>query len=139
MWAITGDSPTSVLLDRQRMLDSHQPALEAWVLSYYTPSEDAAGARWFGIYHANRTIICADYDGQYNALASYGKLPREPSRLPDYCDFAQSYVFLRSLNTHYGVGTSFDTEWPVSEIQPNLTTMNKVYSNGGVTIYAPNG
>ena len=137
VWAVSGGSPTSVLLDPQRMLHSQQPALQAWVMSYYVPGQDAAGAQWLSKYHASNIFICADLDAQYNALTSYGGFPREPPKLPDYCNFERSYVFLRLLNTEYGVGSYYSTEWRVSEIYPNLITMERVYSNGGATIYAP--
>jgi hypothetical protein len=143
--AVSNSGTPSVLLDNQRMLESHQPVLESMVLNYYVPAADAAGAQWLAGHHSPSSFMCADYSApmvllmeQFEPLTPYGEFPGPSAKLPFGCDYSRSYVFLRELNTVYGVGSGWNNSvWAMSTIYPVIRVMDVVYSNGGATIYAP--
>ena len=143
VWAVTMNSPTSYLLDSQRMLT--HPDANAW--SYYTSSQDIAAAFWLRPQLTGGRSLCSDYWTRNNVMTSYGGIPRKSHSvltyyLPDECDFRQAFVFLSVFNTIYGVGSrisEINGTWSISQISPQLFGEDIVYSNGGSTIYVYSG
>ncbi len=141
VWAVSMDRPTSILLDRDRMLSYPDPSLRTSFFSYYTAPEDIAAALWLRPQLANIRSACADYFSRDQVLTSYGQIRSYSgsvfSYLPRQCDF-HGYVYLSTLNTIYGIGTRsnyLNSTWSVSEISAELFSDNVIYSNGGAKIY----
>jgi len=139
VWAVSMDRPTSLILDRERMLQ--YPGLSTKIAYYgeFSVSRDIAAARWLKFHNTYERPICADYVSRYHVLNSYGELPRQGPTLPSDCSFAYSLVFLSELNTVYQVGTiwtpSYAGRWPISDIAHVIDSKNRIYSNSAATIY----
>jgi uncharacterized membrane protein len=150
IWAVSMDTPTSVLLDFGRIKDDPNPAAVAVSVAQYTSPKDVAAARWLTPQLGFVRSLCADYWTRDDVLTSYGGLSRDNTSIRTYflpeCDFHEAYVFLSESNTVYGVGISVgagtgtkttlvDSTWLIAQIAPELNSDNLIYSNGGATIY----
>ena len=152
VWAVSLDTPTSNLLDSERLLHSPEGAVVYY--GQYLSSQDVAGAHWLSRQFGVVSFLCTDYWTRQNVLTSYGGLSRDASSISTHilpneygCDFpGRGYLFLSVLNTVYGIGTSLNagtgnqtsipsSTWPISQISPELLSDNVIYSNGGTTIY----
>jgi uncharacterized membrane protein len=134
-WAVSLDRPTSLVLDRQRIRDSNDSTIRIVYFDAIVVPSDAAGAMWLKTNVAGN--VCSDYTSGVHVLTSYGSL-LETSQLPDDCRFSKSFIYLSELNVDYQIGTSFPhTIWPISNISLALARENRIYSNGGSTIYSP--
>lgn len=135
-WSISMDRPTSLILDRDRMLNSPDLSLQLTYYDEYTVGQDIAGAQWMrsNIPSSGSGLVCGDSNSRYHVLNSYGEFPKEGPVLP-HCDLSNSYVFLSTVNTLDGVGTYFETKWSISDISTELAANNRIYSTGGATIY----
>jgi uncharacterized membrane protein len=133
-WAIGMDLPTSLILDRQRMLNSSGLSSQLSYYYEYTVPQDIAGAEWLRSNIPSSGSVCGDSNSRYHVLNSYGEYAREGPVLP-HCDLSNSYVFLSRLNTLDGVGVYFETKWLVTDISAQIMANNRIYSNGGATIY----
>jgi uncharacterized membrane protein len=135
VWSTSKDRPTSVILDKERMLTYPGLSLRVWYYEEFTVSEDIAGARWASFNLWYERMLCADYRSRWNVLASYGGFQATGS-LPNACDLAKSYVYLSALNTLHMVGTNWDENtWSISDISVAINAKNRIYSNGATTIY----
>jgi uncharacterized membrane protein len=142
VWAASMDRPTSVLLDHDRMLSYPDPSVRDAFFSYDAAPQDIAAAVWLSPQLRNGHPVCADSISGTEVLVSYGGGRPYSGSVPilnlrDDCNFQGEYVYLSVLNTIYGIGDwhSIST-WPISDISPELSSENLVYSNGGATIYA---
>jgi len=133
-WAITMDRPTTLILDRDRMLNSSDLGLQLAYYSEYTVPPDIAGAQWMRNSVPSSGTVCGDSNSRFHVLNSYGEYAREGPLLP-YCDLSNSYIFLSTFNTLDGVGTYFETNWSTSSISAQIMANNRIYSNGGATVY----
>jgi uncharacterized membrane protein len=135
MWAVTMDAPTSPVLDGQRLRDRVPGAY----FSYYTVSQDVAGAKWIRPQLSGNPLLCSDFgSGQY-VLTSYGEIPRgsEDVSRSDFvwgCDL-HSYVYLSVVNRLYGVAITYNGTMPISSFVLGLNEKNLIYCNGGTAIY----
>jgi uncharacterized membrane protein len=133
-WAISGDRPTSLILDRGRMLSSPDLSLQLSYYDEYTVAQDIAGAEWMRSHIPSSGSVCGDSTSDNHVLNSYGEFPRDEPILP-HCDLSNSYAFLSTVNTLDGVGTYFETRWSISDISTGIMANNRIYSTGGATIY----
>jgi uncharacterized membrane protein len=132
VWAVSMDSPISLILDRDRMLND--PSSQRSYYSELTVSQDVAAARWLGSRVASGRSVCADYISRSHVLTSYGGFSSNQPELPSECEF-YSYIYLSVLNTRYGIGAGERNRWDISEISPELIAKNRICSNGGAVIY----
>jgi uncharacterized membrane protein len=146
VWAVSVDKPSSYVFDWQRMANSPDNSSQLQYFATFTVSQDVAAARWTESYVASPPDMCSDILSREHVLNSYGDRPRQgpllPFAPPYGCDYAVDYVFLSNLNTVHNVGTEAPgnqlVEWPISEISPQLETMNRIYS-GGSSVYLGTG
>lgn len=139
IYEVTGDTSYSTSLSLYRM----DRALYYGV-GYLMESPDVSGARWFHsniILNAN-TMVYADVISLSFQLTSYGVFPREQTTTLSNGSLLNSqnaYVYLRAFNIVdgkiYGVGYSEGRIWNTSDLNPQLMSNNKIYTNGGTEIY----
>lgn len=140
--AVTAGTPTSFVLDANRMRDSTNPTVSEEYYADFIVLQDFSGAIWLRSHYAGSRPICADISALTNVLQSYGEFPVASGQyhanyLPDACHFSNSLVYLSEFNTLYRLGVTVNGEvFPLSDVSQSLSTMNRVYSNGGTTIYA---
>lgn len=135
-WAVSMDKPTSLILDRERMLSYPDPILRIQYYDGYTPLEDIAAARFIGVHLRGGASLCAETRSRHQVLVSVGGVPEAGPELPSDCEFSTSYIYLSTLNSRYGEGLSSEgIPWYVSEFAPNLAAKNRVYSDGGAILY----
>ena len=140
VWSVSMEWPGSFLFDRERVIVTY-PDLRVNYYDEYTVPQDIASASWLESHLSGRYSVCADLISRWHVLNSYGGLPRDGPTLPSECNFLNSYVYLGTLNTVYGIGTWWGLEstystWPISSISPILGAKNRVFSDGGSVIYA---
>jgi len=121
------------------MTNYPDPILRVELLSYYVTPQDVQGSQWLRTHLGSGSAVCADQISRYQILASYGQLPLPypyaPALLPQYCDLRHATIYLNTLNTVYRVGLSYQQIWQMSVIAKELIIRNRIYSNGGSTIY----
>jgi len=142
--AVTSAVPASFVLDHGRLASSSDPAVSVLYYDYFTVLSDISGASWIHLYQVNGRPVCADLLAKPHVLMSYGKslFLGSGNYLPDECAFSLSYVYLSEFNNNYGLGYTWSNtpgvelgSFPISAILPKLSSMNRIYSNGGATIY----
>lgn len=143
VWAVAMDSPTSTVLDWQRMADSKNLQLKVAYVAEYTVAEDIQAAQWLK-YHASSTrSVCADFVSSDHVLNSYGSFAKYLPQIPAECTYTNDYVYLSVFNTVNGTATQQDARtsaivtWKVSDISATLGTMNVIYSGGAVVYLGP--
>lgn len=134
VWAITLDTPTSMVLDPGRMANSSNPNLRFQYYGYYTLSQDIAAVQWIGSHGAAGHSFCADSNSVGAVLTSYGGYERNESLIP-YCDFTHHYVFLSVVNSVSGIAETWDKYGGSSLFSLNntlvrLQSQDRVYSDG---------
>jgi len=157
VWAVTLDTPTSLVLDGQRMENSPNRTIQTAYFTYYVLPHDVAGAQWISSNTVTMVEICADVVSQRN-LASYagyeaggpvfhGKnvtVPGSKGAANGDCNL-NDYVYVSLMNIVTGTGTGGhpESENTLSGRQPYLLTdvngtlvsllaQNRVYSDGSV-------
>lgn len=143
VWAVTMDQPTSRIFDGERMENYPNPSVKIRYFDEFVVAQDLAAALWVRSYRMGDRLVCADYISKYHVLNSYGGIPRSGvqfTELPLVCRFSDSYFYLSVLNMRFGIGATglrgpLNTTWSISEIYPYLVTKNRIYSNGGASIY----
>lgn len=137
VWAVSLDSPTSLILDSRRLADN--PGSTSAV--YYTDTDlpaDVNGAFWLR-WHGGTDHLCSDAVSRDHALNAYGE--RDSELLRD-CNLQKSYVFMSELNLLHGIATELQEPFGGSVLlEPSplgLLTgdLNRLYSNGGAAVYA---
>jgi uncharacterized membrane protein len=137
VWAITLDTPASVVLDAERMSNSSVALVRSYYYNWYIVPGDVAAARWMESRANPIYLTCADFTSHGHVLTSYGgSYSNGPSLAvqggPGMCEPATQYVFLSYFNSISGIGwTGTDT------FQINLQGLlaeNRIYSNGA-TVY----
>lgn len=135
-WAVSMDRPTSLILDRERMLSYPDPMLRIEYYDGYTPLQDITAARFVRAHLRDSASLCAETRSRHQVLVSVGGVPEIGPELPSDCEFSTSYVYLSTLNSRYGEGLSWQgTPWYVSEFASNLAAKNRIYSDGGAILY----
>jgi uncharacterized membrane protein len=135
VWAVTMDSPTSLVMDSQRMSGSRDLNLLVTYHSEYISSSDIAGAQWVRSYGVNNPV-CGDVISGYGVLTSYGERSRLVMRvLPYECD--NSYLYLSEFNSLRGVAMDFEWRtWPIADIASLIGLENRIYS-GEASVSSP--
>lgn len=138
MYEVTGDVVSSIPLSRGK--------LDKVYLYYSNPSvQDVFSAKWSSNHMDSRSVVLSDTPARMHVLTSYAMLPRDPvlaMLINTSLDLSQHkgvtlYVYLSRLNVIDGIVVGYyGYEWNTRQILPVLGTMNKIYSNGGSTIYA---
>jgi uncharacterized membrane protein len=104
------------------------------ILLYET---DVYGAIWLGN-KCNNSVIYADYTSKFNVLTSYGLVDYQRFRAltNTTTTIKNGTIYLRRLNTiHKTMIGDYVPPWNITDIQLLLTSQNKIYSNGGSSIY----
>lgn len=137
VWAVTGDVPTSRILDRERMMTSSDLTFR---LAHYEEDsipQDVAAAVWLKANLLGEPSVCSDYVAREHALSPYGGFAYKGPLLPSDCDFSNSYVYISTFNVYEGVGfADLASTFPVSSISAQLANENRICSTGGATIYS---
>jgi uncharacterized membrane protein len=134
VWAVSMDTPTSSILDYQRIANSPDLRVRVGYFDEYIITEDITGTHWLISHFATGKNLCADYTSRYLVLNSYGGFSREGiSALPYACQLG-NYVYLDILNTRYGVVTQGQGNWTSYNVQLHTALGNRIYSNGATTI-----
>jgi uncharacterized membrane protein len=143
VFAVTGDAPSSPILDVSRMKNSNDPNMIVSFNSYYTSPQDAEAAAWLR-YYRGKSLICTDIISGFEVLFSSGDIPFKDEILvglhippTESCE-----IFSSVMNTRYGIWASYGgvrssetlNAFPPS-ILSNVTSVSRIYSNGGATIY----
>jgi uncharacterized membrane protein len=154
MWAVTLDTPTSLVLDSQRIASSPEHVLEVPYYIYYTLPQDVAAAQWIGSETSLSTLeICADLNSQKD-LASYagyetnGPLSILHGGRLEGCKL-NDYVYVSVMNFVTGLVAAPSAAGPsisestlsyyVAEMNGTILTLsgeNRIYSDGAA-IYSP--
>lgn len=110
---------------------------------YFVEGMDVASAEWL---HSNvvlteKTLIYADIVSVMIPLTSYGVFPRLQTEILTNAttfDHPNAYAYLRNFNTFdgeiFGIGYRSGRIWNTNDLSSNLTTLNKIYTNGGSEI-----
>ncbi|HKM78933.1 MAG TPA: DUF2206 domain-containing protein [Candidatus Bathyarchaeia archaeon] len=137
VFAVAMDTPTSPIVDLQRMMNSSNQNVVLYFNSYYRNPQDVAGARWLSNWRGN-SFVCADFIAGNEVLLSYGEISASQqyqiSTLPPS---TSCFIFSSVMNSRYGIWSSSGSgslTFPISSLS-NITTVNRVYSNGGSVTY----
>jgi len=154
VWAVTSDTPTSLVLDLRHTANYYPDATVRFeYYSYYVQSQDVAAGGWIRSY-SNGGLICADLKSQLTVVVLYGGQTRGPD-LDHFqaCEQA-AYVYVSVTNSVIGLATSQAGTFGLGSaslvghetffiVPVNVTiapllphTENRIYSDGG-TIYSP--
>jgi hypothetical protein len=147
------DRPVSPILDGSRMITyGRDMDLSIAYYQFYVVPQDLQGADWLKLRMRASDILCADDAPKYHVLLSYGERLTSATILLPKCDFRGSYVYFGVMNTRFEIGGGGVEEWRsggtgnladqygtrgISGYVSGMSTRNRVYSNGGTTIYAP--
>jgi uncharacterized membrane protein len=144
-WAATMDTPTQLIFDSARILNSTDINVKNEYFDYYTLNTDIAAAHWIAVYGKMSRPICSDSTAQFGVLDSYGEFPRGGPVLP-FCyptGFSHSYIYLREFNAVYGYfviatmnGGESVVQGSTLQISDQLAQDNRVFSAVAV-IYCP--
>lgn len=146
VYEVANDSPFSISLS-QNSITEHGDAEEK-VLFYvnYSTNQDVLCAEWASLFLPQDSKIYATYtdNGGTYALQSYGMVSQDrmyPLTPSTTALQGPSYVYLQSVNVVQGLGTILEQgggeqvqSFSMGEINPLLTKMDKIYSNGGSEI-----
>jgi len=123
VWAVTGDAPTSPVLDYAREANPSSPAhYDTW----YIASEDVAAARWLRSYGVMGQLVCADENSLDHVLLVYGGYA-EGYFLSYGCSLNGNYLYLSLGNVLWNTG--FNGVYPLN---PSIFSLeNRIYSDGG--------
>jgi len=141
---VTAGSPTSLMLDANRMRSSPNPLIASLYYQDNTVTADVDGATWLHSYAPQGSQVCADIQAESAVLLAYGNFPPQLkggffanylSPIVYTCDFSSSFAYLSEYNNIYGLGFTFNGVFPISDISPTLLTMNRIYSSGRTTTY----
>jgi len=153
MWAVTLDTPTSLVLDSQRIAHSSNAIYRTPYYATYVLPEDVQGTRWI-ISHGS-TEVCADYDSQkdlvtYGGIVWYGGQTMGPLFRFGWGCSGGDYVYLSVMNLKTQLGTA-----PGASVGPSLSGhpayillpvnytidramgYDRIYSNGAAIYAAP--
>jgi uncharacterized membrane protein len=137
VWAITLDTPDSVVLDMGRIANSSDRYLITHYYRYYTLTEDVAAARWIRSYGSADQSVCGDFISRTQVLNSYGGYEREGPILPICLYYIQRYyLYLGVMGSIRGVGVGA-SKYGLFMWQVNFTSLqteNRIYSDEA-TIY----
>jgi uncharacterized membrane protein len=109
-----------------------------------TESVDVAGAGWLqtNVAVTSYTLVYADFVTAMYPLTSYGVFPRDQTEIlsnSSALNHQNAYVYLRAFNTVdnkiYGKGWDIGHIWNTSDLNPQLTSIDKIYTNGATEIY----
>jgi uncharacterized membrane protein len=130
MFAITGDVPISYILGGSRMnkVDFYDTV---------TQELDPPCAVWLSRNAAPSAKIYGDAPSDQEVLTSFGAFPLERLiRLDNTMTLDRAnYVYLRYLNVNYGLMENRGGYvWNITSIAPQLSNMNRLYSNGGCIV-----
>jgi uncharacterized membrane protein len=132
VYQITGGTPTSVALSRNRDLWS------VTMLSLDLDSREVSACQWVSKYAYNSPMVYADQISRH-ALSSYGLVATENwSELGPtvYYQAAQnSLFFFGSLSVNYGQVVGYTTYWNYTNFTGVFSNDNLIYSDGGSEIY----
>jgi uncharacterized membrane protein len=137
VWAVSMDTPTSGILDSQRMVQSHDPNLLQIYYQEFTLSTDIAAARWLHLTTPITQPLCADVDSGLHVLVAYGERPYSGEYAVGALQYAcmhGSYVYLSEYNTVSGQAIGYDNQFAVVSVV-NTTTLNRIYSDGASIYY----
>ena len=149
VWAVTSDTPTSLVLDLRHMADyTKDPTVQLEYYGYYIQSQDAAAGAWIKSY-GNGGSVCADEKAQATVVVLFGGEKQGPDLYrPQTCDEA-NYVYVSLMNSAIGLATSQSGQFglnvnslvghesyfiiPLNETTaPTLPgTENRIFSDGG--------
>jgi len=135
-WAVGMDTPTSPILDRQRMATSPDLRVKASYFNAYIIAEDIAGTYWLTSHLAPDRFLCADYASRYHVLTSYGGFSRESISAVPYACRLGNYVYLDILYTRYGIALQAPGNWTSYDLQLDTALGSRIFSNGATTIYS---
>jgi len=109
---------------------------------YYTmffTDYDVFGVRWISTQKDNQTKLYADFSQRELIFTSYGMMLDECLLLTNTTKISDdSYLYLGYTNLQYGIMNgpyNAQTYWNISDILPLLNQKNKIYSNGGSSVY----
>lgn len=137
VWAVSMDTPTSGILDSQRMVQSHDTNLLQTYYQEFTLSTDIAAARWLHLTTPITQPLCADVDSGLHVLVAYGERPYSGEYAVGALQYAcmhRSYVYLSEYNTVSGQAIAYDYQFAVVSAV-NTTTLNRIYSDGASIYY----
>ena len=138
MQELGGSHPTSFSLGFNRMKESHDDALKAYLYSFYHPSQDIISAKWFSIYRSDLSSVSADYIRSYAVLTSYGRINRSDMCLlypTSRSDCMYMYFGHFNIVENLVQGPSEEV-WDMTGFGSRFDGKNKLYSNGGSEIWA---
>jgi uncharacterized membrane protein len=143
IFTLANDTPTSPVLDLHRMMNSTDPNVVINFNSYYTNPEDVVAAIWLANYRGTN-YVCVDTISGSQVLHSSGQISTSEqypiSTLPptENCE-----IYSSVLNSRFGIWTTAvstsSSAYGVSVLPTNIltdvTSVNKIYANGGSIIY----
>jgi uncharacterized membrane protein len=137
----TGNYPTSWSLDRTAKRNSSNPSIRVSYYDEIIPDQDVFSTLWLSHYMSQTRMVYADGTSIAHVLTSYGPVPAiQSSLIFAYSPTGQEdYVYLRYLNVIDGLGTGGGRYFNLTELEPALDFINKIYSNGESEIYSSVG
>jgi uncharacterized membrane protein len=146
VWAITLDTPTSLVLDSARIANSPNALDRTFYYATNVLQEDVQGTRWITSHGSAQ--VCADYDSEKTIVTYGGSQTMGPIfRFSWACDGAYVYVSVMNVRTEYGTGPgasagpslSAHPSYIILSVNytiPRVMAEDRIYSNGAA-IYAP--
>ena len=140
---VTGGSILSFTLDWDKSLNlnmstSFEPAAKVNFYTVYTPDQDVLSAEWLSAKKANNSFIYCDSIANYHPLHIWGRIP--VNILLDLANetklISNSFIYLRTFNVENGFITPIlSPAYYLSEINPELSNCNLLYTNGQSVVY----
>ena len=134
---ITNDYPYSYPLDLDRKEKTNDLSIKTTTHSLYFMDQEVCSSEWLAKTAGVSLKVYADWNSHYSVLKSYALL--EDNRMVDITNHtmpeSQTYIYLKYITTQLGLISIPSGYLNHSDALPNLTSFNKIYSNGISNIY----
>jgi uncharacterized membrane protein len=144
---VTGGSTLSFTLDWDKALNlnmstSFEPGVKVNFYNAFTPDQDVKSATWLSMFMANNSLIYADSIAIFHPLHIFALI--SDNNLVDLMNYTKltnsSYVYLRTFNVENGyIIPKYTPAYNISDINPELSNCNLLYTNGQSLIYRSTG
>jgi uncharacterized membrane protein len=140
VWPVLHDTPTDLVLDKERIMNSTNPTIVGMYYRVYPAPQEIEAASWLSS-HMGEQTVCADHVSTFHVLNSYANLPRTDPILPSECPLnnqINQIIYLNIMNTRYQLVANGDQDWsPISpQLNARIQSKNRVYSDGGPAVYS---
>jgi uncharacterized membrane protein len=138
VYEVTREHPSSISLSQETILGTGDLRdINNFFIGYF-PESDIFGVQWISAYGNKTNLVYSDWPHHEMPMISYGMMLNTSFLMNSTRFHPGSLVYLGYMNNRYGIINGpylFRNFWRRSELDPVLSRMNAVYTNGDTWIY----